>query len=128
MIRAVVLVSAALLTACGSPEPEADCEDAPPALLEQIGESATVDDLAMGTGRAYLSPDYEQVWFVAAKFTVTGVDEEQTGVWATNRLDAPETIMAVDGLAQEFTTFTPADQSSAGIEVTDRAVETVKSC
>lgn len=105
----------------------ADCVDAPTALLERIATGA-LDGTGMKpvTGKAYLSPDYGKVYFVAVRFAATGV-EDQTGVWATNGLDTGIT-MSVDGIAKNFTDWPDAATTGAKIKSTDPAVAVAIGC
>lgn len=143
-LPAVVLALA--LTACGAPEQSAQepqrtaaatepaevegCEVVPADVATSIGEGAqdgtgmVVTDTA-----AYRSPNHENVWFVAARFTATGV-EDQTGVWATNSLDLAEPgrrTYSVDGEAQAFTTWGHADDL-VGISAADPGVDAAQEC
>lgn len=143
-----VLVALVLgLTACAGPGDEPDepretaaplaapadeCEFVPAQTLAQIDEGAEPGTgmTLTGTASAVLSPDYERVYFVAAKFVVTGVAQEQIGVWATNSIDADVlgNVLAVDGFAQEFTTWPDADTSGAQIPSTDPSVDAAVAC
>jgi hypothetical protein len=75
-----------------------------------------------------MSPDYAQVYFVAATVAVPGA--EQIGVWATNDIvpGALGTILAVDDTAQTFTDWPDADESEARISKSDSAVTAAIGC
>lgn len=113
--------------AADSPATQVACVDAPAALLDRIATGA-LDGTGMKpvTGKAYLSPDYSKVYFVAVRFSATGIDD-QTGVWATNDLDSG-TTMSVDGIAKNFTNWPDASKTGAKIEVTDPAVAVAVGC
>ncbi len=71
----------------------------------------------------------KKVYFVAGRFNVPGVDEEQVGVWATNSLEpGGGLILAVDGLAKEFTVWPDADTTDAAIDASSLGVEEAKKC
>jgi len=110
-----------------STTPAAECTQAPQALLDRIATGA-LDGTGMVpvTGQVYLSPDYGKVYFVAMRFTATGV-EDQTGVWATNGLDSGIT-MSVDGFAKEFTDWPDSATTDAAIASTDPAVAVAIGC
>ena len=110
-----------------SAAPTAECTQAPQALLDRIATGA-LDGTGMVplTGQAYLSPDYGKVYFVAMRFTATGV-EDQTGVWATNGLDSGIT-MSVDGTATQFTDWPDSATTDAAITSTDPAVAVAIGC
>lgn len=110
-----------------SAAPTAECTQAPQALLDRIATGA-LDGTGVVplTGQVYLSPDYGKVYFVAMRFTATGV-EDQTGVWATNGLDSGIT-MSVDGFAKEFTDWPDSATTDAAIASTDPAVAVAIGC
>lgn len=112
--------------------PEVECEFVPGGILARIGEGAEANTgMALtGTASAYRSADFEKVYFVAAKFVVSGVADELVGVWATNSIDeaSPGVLMAVDGMAQEFTVYPDADTTDAAISSADPSVQVAIDC
>jgi hypothetical protein len=87
-----------------------------------------------GTGAKFVqasavkSPDFDKVYFIAVEFSATGVDN-QVGVFASNSLkDGGGVVMAVDGLAQQFTVWPDADKTKAAISAADPSVDTAKAC
>lgn len=115
------------------PEPEeaaiSGCEVVPTELLAKV-QAGAEDGTGMivTRGVAYRSPDFENVYFVAAEFTATGVDP-QVGVWAMNSLDPSSGIvMAVDGLAQQFTVWPDGDVTDAAISKADPSVAVALEC
>lgn len=96
-------------------------------LLEAIasGEESGVGMKAV-RGVAVKSRDFANVYMVAMEFSATGIPN-QVGVWATNSLTAGEgLIMAVDGMAKQFTVWPDADETDAGITIMDDGVEEAK--
>lgn len=77
---------------------------------------------------AVKSPDFEKVYFIAVEFSAPGVDK-QTGVFASNALtDGGGMLMAVDGIAKQFTVWPDADKTQAAISSADPAVDAAKAC
>lgn len=147
---AAVLVLCGALTACGGaeaetaapadpkpsattapPEPVKDpgCEPVQAALLTALaaGAEADVGALTLTNGRAYRSPDYASVYFIAADLTAPGVNDE-TGVWATNSLGDGGVYLAVDGFAKQFTAWPDADSTDAAIGGADPGVDKARGC
>jgi hypothetical protein len=78
---------------------------------------------------AVRSADFQNVYMVALRFMVAGVDSAQTGVWSTNSIDkVGAAIFAVDGIAKEFTGWTDGDKSSANISQSRDGVTAAKAC
>lgn len=135
MYRAPVVALAALgLTACGSPETPAEdiaCEDVPREVLDSIAAGAEEDTgaLDVSRGSAYRSPDYENVYFVAAEFSAAGVGSE-TGVWALNSIDpaAPGLIVAADSFAQGFTVYPDGDKMADPIPKSSDDIVNARAC
>src|SRR5665647_85990 len=134
---ALALMTVGLLAGCAgtaageaastSAAPGADCTQAPQALLDRIATGALdATGMVPVTDQVYLSPDYGKVYFVAMRFTATGI-EDQTGVWATNGLDSGIT-MSVDGFAKEFTDWPDSATTDAAIASTDPAVAVAIGC
>jgi len=130
-----VLLVVGMLAGCSSggdapgvsAAPAVECATAPQELLDRIATGA-LDGTGMKptAGGAYLSPDYENVYFVAVRFAATGVDD-QVGVWATNGLDSGIT-MSVDGIAKTFTDWPDSASTSAAIKSTDPGVKAAIGC
>lgn len=126
---AVVLAGCSSGNASTDEAAEANCEQVSADLLSRLADGAEADvgDLSLSNGRAYRSPDYEQVYFVAADITAPGVDGDPA-VWATNDLNGGGVFMAVDNVAQTFTTWPDANTTAAAIQSTDPAVSAAKDC
>ena len=93
-----------------------------------IMKGATGSDTTYVSAQAVQSPDFKDLYFIAVQFSQDGA-ANQVGVWAATSLNPGEsTIMAVDGFAQESTDWPHADQSSASISPTDRAVAAARAC
>src|SRR5665648_763361 len=147
----VVLVLAAL-SGCGQSQPDATGPRAPRPGHEEVASrpptaapaveclevSATVlsrlqqgaeDGMTFTEAAAYRSPDFVKIYFVAARFTVPGVDNA-VGVWVTNSISDDESagVMAVDAVAVEFTDWGPASTTDAAITVTDPSVSVATDC
>lgn len=137
--RALITVAAVTaLTACspGTAEPSAQPEETPltcetpsQELLDFIadGAEASTGGITITRGSAYKSPNYEKVWFVAAEFNAPGVDNE-VAVWATNSLAGEGLTLAVDNMAQEFTVYPNANETSFEIPTTGDDVTNAKGC
>lgn len=113
-----------------APEASVACESVPDGDLARLAEGAESDvgTITLTNGRAFKSDDYESVYFIAAELSADGVDGE-TGVWATNTLPVGSgSLLAVDGIAKQFTVWPDSDTSSAEISSTDSAVSTVRDC
>lgn len=87
-----------------------------------------------GTGLEYVdaaavkSEDFDEVYFVAMRFSATGVDD-QTGVWATNSLKpGGGLIMSVDGFAKEFTVWPDGGETDAQLSTADDGAEEAVAC
>ena len=116
-------------TAAPSKKPAVECLPVSAMLLQAIAKGAepAVGGLQLTNGRAIRSKDYAKIYFVAANLTAPGVSN-QTGVWATNDLASAGTILAVDGLAQQFTEWPDANKTDAAISAADPSVDRAKDC
>jgi hypothetical protein len=131
---ALVVALALALTGCGGSSPDAAsgppataaCLPASTELLAQIQTQAD-PGVQLLRGAAWKSPDFANVYFVAATFSATGV-ANQTGVWAAGGLTDPSAIMAVDGFAQQFTSWPDGDSSDAKISAADPGVDRAIAC
>lgn len=95
------------------------CETYPSSRAASILGSGLVVDHAA----AVKSEDHSKAWYVAIRFHGPGVESGEVGVWATNDLSGG-TIIAVDGFAQQFSSFPPND----GFSSTDKGASEAKTC
>jgi hypothetical protein len=111
------------VTACSNSSVAAaapTCQPASQALLGRIAELAPASHLftvqkAAGE-RAANSP---ATWWVAVRFTVRGSAVPKTGIWAVGGgLDGKGTLLAVDPVAQQWSTALHADTSASKIPAT----------
>lgn len=103
------------------------------AVSSALGQSI-ISGAEPGAGTKFLkaaavkSPDFDQVYFIALKFSVTGVDN-QVGVFASTALtDGGGMVLAVDGTAKQFTVWPDADKTDVAISGADPSVAVVKAC
>lgn len=81
---------------------------------------------------AVRSQDFERVWFIAAEIDGPGIEDEgEVGIWATNA--DPDgsslgTVFAVNGFAQEFSTWPAGDSTDAAITEDDHGAEEARDC
>lgn len=131
----VIAAGLASLAGCGGPTTStptsaaaADCVDATNIAVNGIMKGATGDGMKFVSAKAVKSPDFSKVYFIAMKFSATGV-EDQVGVWASN---SPEPggglIMAIDGVAQQFSDWGPGSSTAAKISPADPSVAVAKAC
>lgn len=131
MRRALCLLL--LVAACSSGSsghPKATCVTVPQAMLDGIASGAEKDvgTLKITKGEAVKSPDFKNVYFIAAHISAVGL-KDAVGVWASNSLQpGGGQIMAVDGFAQQFTVWPDADHTSAKIGKADPSVDKAKGC
>lgn len=138
-MRSHLLVSALLLSAlaaCGggtsegaepkSSAPKAECLKVPTDLAKAMASGVTKTKVTRAT--AVKSPDFKNLYFVAVQFTAEGIDK-QTGVWASNALQAGDgVILAVDGIAQQFSDWPHGNETDADISPADSSVATATDC
>ena len=114
-----------------SPRPDSRCEAVSQAMLDLIDDQLTVDGGSLRNGFAVKSEDYENVYMIAADIQGPGMDDDgQVGVWAANGLE-PEgslIILAVDGLAKEFSDWFDGDQTDAQLSLADDGVDEAREC
>lgn len=116
-----------------SPEPTADrCLVVPVEKMQEVIASGVEDGVGQMTFKAasaVKSEDFENIYMVAGRFDVPGVEGE-VGVWATNNIEplGGGLIMSVDGLAQEFTVWPDADSTDARITSSDDGVSQARAC
>jgi hypothetical protein len=73
--------------------------------------------------------DFEKVYFVAAEIQGLGLEGDgDVGVWATNSKRAEGLILAVDGVAQEFSDWGDSDKTDAAIDQSADGVEEARAC
>lgn len=81
-----------------------------------------------GLAAAVKSPNFQNVYFIAMRFKVTGMDDH-VGVWAANRLKpASALLMAIDSMAQEFTMWPDGDRTVRQIDTADPSVNAARDC
>jgi len=127
-MRTVALVLTLLmlmaLGACGGEEaggdePDITVLDVPATTLEAIAEGQQ-DGVGMVPveGAAVKSAEHEDVYFVAMRFSATGIDD-QVGVWALDDLETPGMCLSVDGTAVEFTDWGDGGATDAALSMDD---------
>lgn len=135
MGRTVVLVCAAgvLLAGCGggssggsSPSTSSRCEVVSKKVVDTILSEPKGGPMTVVKSAAVKSTSFKQVWMVALSFTVPGVSDRHTGVWAVNSIDKPDLITAVDGFAQNFTGWQTA--SKRGVNGNDDGIKQAREC
>ena len=110
------------------------CLEVADSLLAAIGAGVTGLDNSNSVIRAAAvkSPDFAEVWFVAAEIAGPGIEKgEVVGVWATNRgadNSRPGLIMSVDPYAKAFSDWGDAASTDAKISAGDRSVDLAKAC
>lgn len=122
--------TAGVLAGCGGGASASEaCERVPASLAAQLVDDHAVSGTGVSAGPAVAvrSPDFERVYFVAVDMAIPGTDGG-VGVWAVNDLSSPSSVFAVDGMAQQFTTWPDGDASAAAIDVADPSVETATEC
>ena len=106
------------------------CEKVSSALLNAIAEGLTVSGGGtLREGYAVKSKDFSEVYMVAADIQGTGMEGNgDIGVWATNSLDGSGLILAVDGLAKEFSDWKHGDTTDANITLSSDGVSEAREC
>jgi hypothetical protein len=106
------------------------CEKVSSAVLNAIAEGLTVTGGGtLRNGYAVKSDDFSKVYMVAADIQGTGMEgDSEVGVWATNSLDGAGLILAVDGLAKEFSDWGHGDTTDANITLSSDGVSEAKDC
>ena len=64
-------------------------------------QAAPTGEGELRSAYAVRSSDFDEVWMLAAEISGPGFGGE-TGVWAVNNIDEPQTIYVADALAAEF--------------------------
>jgi len=134
-----VLAAVLLLVGCvptvtpdqiaASPSPAVvECLDVTPVVLARLQQGGE-EGLLFTRAVAVRSPDFVRMYFVAAAFTVPGV-EDARGVWVTNSVsdDEPAGFWAVSAVAEEFTDWGSAGSTDAAITVSDPSVSAAIDC
>jgi hypothetical protein len=106
------------------------CERVSSAVLNAIAEGLTVSGSGtLRNGYAVKSKDFSKVYMVAADIQGVGMEGDgEIGVWATNSLDGTGLILAVDGLAKEFSDWGDGDTTNANITQSSDGVAEAKEC
>lgn len=151
-------IAALALVSCSSPTSPADNAAADPTMTTAAPEATTRTPAApvkpaskcievstalgqslmsgaeAGTGAKFLkasavkSPGSDSVYFIAVKFSATGVDN-QVGVFASTALtNGGGMVLAIDGTAKQFTVWPDADKTDAAISGADPSVAVAKAC
>jgi hypothetical protein len=77
---------------------------------------------------AYRSPDFSKVYFIAVRFSATGVSDQQ-GVWVSNGLGpGGGLILSADAIAKNFTDWRDASTTDAKISGADPGIEKALDC
>jgi hypothetical protein len=80
-------------------------------------------------GFAVRSNDLEQVWFVAAEITGSGIPANTVGIWAIGgELETPGLVLSVDGFAKAFSPYPDASTTDAQITQFDDGAQEALSC
>lgn len=87
------------------------CLDVPANALARI-------DTGLTNGKAVRSNDFEKVYFVSAYLQGEGLSGTDIATFATNNLDGPAFVLAVDSYAKEFTVFPASDREGAQFYIT----------
>jgi hypothetical protein len=106
------------------------CEKVSSALLNAIAEGLTMSGGGtLREGYAVKSKDFSKVYMVAADIQGTEMEgDNEIGVWATNSLDGSGLILAVDGLAKEFSDWGHGDTTDVNITQSSDGVSEAKEC
>ena len=110
-------------------KPASNCFPVPTAYGQSIISAARAGSGAKFVrASAVKSPAFAKVYFIAVEFSATGVDN-QVGVFASNGLmDGAGLVMAVDGVAKQFTVWPDAGKTTAAISGSDPSVVAAKAC
>ena len=110
--------------------PKPKCERASRRLLQAIATGLEVNGGGkLSRGYVVRSKDFSKVFMVAAEIDGPGMEGRgEVGVWATNSKRAEGLIMAVDGLAKEFSDWGDADETDAAIDQSAHGVQEAKDC
>ena len=106
------------------------CQTPSAALIRRIeGLAPRGSGLKVVKSGAIKSPDFQNVYFVGARFTITGDSKPYEGVWAVNGgLTGDGVLLAIDAFAQDFYDGPDGDKGSADISKGDPSVAKAKDC
>lgn len=122
-----VLLLAVTLSACSASGGDGrTCESPPADLLQQIADGASGSAIAPGAAAAVKSEAFDNAYIVAMRFTAADVDGE-VGAWAVTSLDAPTSVLSVDGMAHQFTSW-PNQINGESLSVTEDGVTEAIAC
>ncbi|AMB58230.1 hypothetical protein [Microterricola viridarii] len=122
-----VLLAASLAGCSASGGDGRECQTVPADLLERIALGSSGDALTPVAGGAVASASFDDAYIVAMEFEVPGNDN-QVGAWAVGSLeDGATTVLAVDGLAQQFTQW-PSEINGEKLDVREDGVTEAKAC
>lgn len=108
-----VLLAAATLGACGGKP--AGCTTVGGDVAQAIVNGSKGDLRVKSAGAAIKAPS--GVYYAAFNITAAGRDE--VGVWALSDINPPGSIRAVDGMAQQFTTWPVLDGANGSDSAND---------
>lgn len=101
------------------------------ALLAAIADGLTIDGGgSLRNGQAVKSADFENVYMIAADLQGPGLDGvADIGVWSSNSLDSGGgIILAVDSIAQEFSSWPAGDTTSFNVTSSAHGVAEARAC
>ncbi len=79
--------------------------------------------------RAVRSRDFEKVYFIAAELDGPGLDgDNDIGVWATNDIEETTGFYAVDGYAEQFSSWPDGDTTDAAFSLSDEGASEARGC
>lgn len=106
--------------------PSRDCRQVSMTLLKAIASGGDDANLKAISGAAVKSNDYSDVYMIAMEFS--GIGSTEQGVWASNSLEpGGGLIMAVDGMATEFTVW-PNGPADSPMSITDHGAQEALDC
>lgn len=128
MKAAFLAILAVVALACAPSVNAERCETPPESLVSLIASDLSVSGGgSLRAAQAVRSGDHNRLWFIAADIQGPGMEGKgEIGVWATNDLNGPGLIFAVDGLAREFTTWGTAGDPL--FSLTDDGVRESEAC
>lgn len=141
-----VVALAAIVAACGtdsgssqtlsqpsvspteSSEPRVECLHLDREMADLIMTAGTGTGMAAVRASAVRSPDFEQVYFIAVEFSLTGTSNV-VGVWASNSLAPGDgLVLSADSFAKEFSDLPDAATTDATISPSDPAIRQARGC
>jgi len=132
LLIVAVIAIAAIASMGDDDDPETEtasrCRNVPAAMGDGIATGIEEGITASGW-QAVKSSDYENLFMIAGRLSGPGMDDDTIGVWASNSLEAGGgLILAVNGLAQEFSDWPDGDGTDAETSVTDDGVSEAIEC